>query len=284
MLRWAVVSVVAVFLAGPAGALEFFFNGYGGFTNPGQGLVPSSPSPGFGPNFNYAFTNGFDDDVTTSHLFSWGQPVSGVTPSFITINDPPNQPLGSFQDRVTGGVTVDDPVGTLGMWIQHHNVPVFLTMNDGHSVAIHYHIDIYETFEDAQNLVNPLFESGPLDIRLDVWETSNSGACPNPDDESECDDRFQYGFGWLSDSVGEGVDELLGSFEFAGTTYDILFTGLFDASDDSLSPTFWSPEGGVSTMYATVRIVPEPATGGLLALGLLGLAASRQRSRARSAA
>ncbi len=278
MVRAAFVCILAVVLAGPAGAVDFYFNGYGGFTNPGQGLNPETPSASFGSEFSYEVPNDFDDDVAASQLFRWGEPV-GDQSSYITINERPHQIPEVFDERITDVVTVGDPLGTLAMRLQHHNFPIRLVMEEADPVAIHYHIDIFETRSDAENVVNALFQSGPRDITLEVWETENDAPCPNPSDASTCDDRLEYGFGWLSDSVGEGLSEELGSFEFGGVKYDVIFTGLFDQEDGSLSPTFWSKENGIRTAYASVSIVPEPASAGLVALGLLGLATATRRRR-----
>jgi hypothetical protein len=275
-------SLITLTIASPASALQFYFDGTGGFTDP----AAISPTPPIGfpaPAPSYTVPNTYDTEVATYQRFSWGTPVD-TQQSHLTINEtsPDN-----YVDHQTGVVTVSDPIGATVGTLTHHNLPIDAnTAPDFGDVAIHYHVNL---FDDAAMTSN-VFASGPLDFTLQLWETPNAdNPCADgnangvPPNQNGCADRLQYGPGWRTLPSGFS-DAQIGSFMYNGLKYAVSFAGFYTSDGaGGLVPqsVFWTPENTTTTGFVQVEVhqVPEPGTLFLMALGLGSLAYVARRRR-----
>lgn len=257
----------------------FYFNAYGGFTGPEEGIVPPTPDASF-PNPEFTIPNVFDPDISSYQHFGWGTPTD-TEHSHLTINEisaagDPNDPA-NYNDHINDFITRDDPTGTTMGTLTHHNFPIEEVFGPD-MVAVHYHLDLY--IDPAKTI--PVWSSGPMDFTLGVWETLNDAPCEPPGNPAttECDDRLQYEAGWRVIPVGGSVDDVIGMFDWEGNKYEVSMSGFYDANAE-LQGTFWSGEGTSNTAFvnAQVRAVPEPGTLATIGLGLLSLSLTSLRRR-----
>lgn len=295
-----VITVLSA-CSGFASAQTFYFDGYGGFTDPAE-VSPTSPADGadtdlvvgFIPPYSFLHQSLFDTEITAWSLFHWETDIVDGDHSHLSINEltPEQPPLSTdFADPVAGSVAADGNRETIG-WLIHHN-EVITDVFGPDNLSIHYHLDIYA---DAAK-TNLLWSSGPTEFTLDVMETANNpadGVCRDNDGGEtgndtgftppNCADRFRFTVGWPVNPTGdEPFDQVVGSFMHEGVRYAISMSGFWDA-DGNLVAEAWSDEGSHNRFDVQMSIqsfpppppeqqVPAiPPLGLLLLAGFLGLA------------
>jgi len=289
-----IALALALLLVMPAAALgqTFYFNGYGGFSDPGE-ISPTSPADGadddslvgFALPYDFANQSTFDTDRTAWATFEWA--ASLADHSHLSINEltPGSPPASSsFADPATGAIDAGSPDGAVIGWLIHHNeVIVGATLIGPDNIAVHYHLDIYA--DSARSRL--LFSSGPMDFTLDMMETQNAGVAGICLDNNggttgadtgfspPCPDRFRVAQGWPNNPTGGGVfEQVLGTFDYRGTRYRVTMSGFWDG--DTLVGEAWSAETTHNQfdVRATIESLPAPAVIPVLpplALAALGL-------------
>ena len=267
------VILLATGISMPVVAQDFYFDGYGGFTDPEMVNPPPTPADGADSNLTEDFEkpvifgniSNFDPDINAFGSFEWT--VHLAEHSHLTINElnPDIHPPGSFADPVQDSVTVDDANGSVMGWLIHHNeyqaAPAFGPDN----LSVHYHLDIYEDI-DRTGL---LFQTGPMDFTLDVMETLNNGdpvngLCLDNDGGNSgndtgfarpCPDRFRVASGWPVNpgSGGEVFDRNIGDFRYRGVLYHVFMSGFWD--NGNLVGEAWSAENTHNQFDMRVRVV-----------------------------
>lgn len=269
---WCATLLAGLWLgiSAPAGAVDFYFDGYGGFTDPGE-ITPTTPADGADTNNTVDFpapvefgnASGFDTDITSFHTFAWIADEGDH--SHLSINElTPNLPPDSttFDDPVQGAITVDTAPGEVIGWLIHHN-EVISQLFGPDNVAIHYHLDIYADAAKTQLL----WQSGAMEFTLDVMETENAGAggsgvCLDNDGgttgsdtgfATPCPDRFRFAPGWPTNPTSPTpVDAVIGVFEHQGTYYAVFMSGFWD--NGTLIGEAWSDEGTHNQFNVRARI------------------------------
>jgi hypothetical protein len=283
--------------AATVNAQNFYFNGYGGFSDPNE-VMPASPADGadddsdvgFLPPYDFANQSTFDTDVNAWATFEWF--ADQADHSHLSINEltPENPPASSnFADPLEGSIAVDSPDGAVIGWLIHHNEVLFGGTPFGpDNIAVHYHLDIYADAAKSRLL----WSSGPLAFTLDMMETrnngdvgangicrdNNGGTTGDPTGFSPpCPDRFRVAEGWPSNPTGDGMFEHpVGTFQYQDTWYSVTLSGFWDG--DTLIGQAWSAENTHNRfdIRATVTSLESPAAIPALpaiALVLLGLLA-----------
>jgi OOP family OmpA-OmpF porin len=263
--------ILTVGISAPIHALDFYFDGYGGFTDPDMVNPPPTPADGADTNstvdfpqpFKFENPSGFDPDINAFGSFQWDINLS--THSHLTINelDPDLIPPSGFEDPVQDSTTVDDPNGSVVGWLIHHNESITTGFGPD-NLAVHYHVDIYEDVART----GLLFQSGPMDFTLDVMETHNNGDLVNGlclDNDSgltgsdtgnstPCPDRFRVTSGWSVNPVagGEPFESEIGTFTHMGNRYRVVMSGFWD--NGNLISEAWSAEGTHNQFDIHVRV------------------------------
>jgi len=279
-LAMVAAGVLGVGLATTASAQEtFWYNAYGGFVEGSEGEVFPDP-------VTYGAPNTFGQIQAGDPLFSevaWGTEVTGN--SGLSLNDdagldqvagqPEISILSEEGSRHINTGVIESTSGNHFGWLTHINETIDEAFGpDGATIDLEYYVDIYDNEAKEGDPVETL---GALPFQLEVWETLNDpadGECPDGT-ETPCADRFRYRITMDGSEFGEAVEGLdLGTFDWQGSTYATTATGFFNG-DGELVGEFWSPEETTSTGYVNLEIheqVPEPATVGLMGVGLVGLA------------
>lgn len=265
--------LLAAGISMPVAALDFYFDGYGGFTDPE--MANPSPTPADGADSNstedfekpilFNHLSNFDPDINAFGSFEWR--INQAEHSHLTINElnPDMHPPGDFADPVRDSVTVNDLNGSVVGWLIHHNEVLISTSFGPDNLSVHYHVDVYE--DDARTGL--LFHSGPMDFTLDVMETRNEGAHVNGlclDDDgglagndtgfaTPCPDRFRVASGWPVNPVsgGESFDRNIGNFRYRGVLYHVFMSGFWH--NDNLVGEAWSAENQHQQFDVRVRVV-----------------------------
>ena len=256
----------------PAAALDFYFDGYGGFTDPDMVNPPPTPADGADTNLTEDFdkpvlfdnVSSFDPDINAFGSFEWATNLAEH--SHLTINelDPDLNPPSGFADPVQDSATVDDPNGSVMGWLVHHNEPQAAPVFGPDNLAVHYHVDIYEDVART----GLLFQSGPMDFTLDVMETRNAGdlvngLCLDNDggltgndtgNSTPCPDRFRVASGWPVNPVagGEPFEREIGTFTHQGNRYRVVMSGFWD--NGNLIGEAWSAENQHNQFDMHVRV------------------------------
>lgn len=256
----------------PVAALDFYFDGYGGFTDPEMVDPPPTPDDGADSNSTEDFEkpvlfdniSNFDPDINAFGSFEWE--INQAQRSHLTINElnPDTHPPDDFADPVQDSVTVNSTSGSVMGWLIHHNETIGGTFGPD-NLSVHYHVDIYE---DAAR-TGLLFQTGPMDFTLDVMETLNSGdpvngLCLDNDGgkagndtgfATPCPDRFRVASGWPVNPLpgGEVFDRNIGNFRYRGVLYHVSMSGFWD--NGNLIGEAWSAEGTHSQFNMRVRVV-----------------------------
>jgi len=290
MNKGTVAAIVFALAAGIGGvtsthAVTFYFNGYGGFTDPGQ-VTPTSPADGFDTGttvdfvqpYGFLHQSTFDTDITAWQAFGWE--TTTADHSHLSINEltPALPPATStFADPVSGAVTANDDAGAAVGWLIHHN-EVISNWFGPDNLALHYHVDIYA---DAAKTI-PVFASGPMAFTFSVMETINAGVGGVCFDNNggqtgadtgfspPCPDRFRLAEGWPADpNSGGPFNHGVGTFVHKGTLYRVSLSGFWD--DGNLIGEAWSQEGTHNQFNIRVRVVSVPTTSAIPALSQVGL-------------
>ena len=264
------IILLAAGIGAPVHALDFYIDGYGGFTDPDMVNPPPTPADGADTNLTvdfdqpFLFTNpsSFDPDINAFGSFEWATDLGEH--SHLTINElgPDINPPGSFADPVQDSVTVDDTNGSVMGWLVHHNEPQAAPVFGPDNLSVHYHLDIYE--DNARTGL--LFQSGPMDFTLDVMETINGGVnglCLDNDggltgndtgNATPCPDRFRVAAGWPVNPVsgGEPFEREIGTFTHRGNIYRVVMSGFWD--NGNLIGEAWSAENQHNQFDMHVRV------------------------------
>ena len=302
-LAMAAAGVLGMGLSTGVAAQTFWYDAYGGFVFDSHNAEFPIGS-GDQPTVNEAY----EDPITYERAagedlystFLWGTPSNdddlnsglelnspspgGSAPTAFPLNpaDAGTQPeldVQNGEDRhLNTGAIVSTDGNRMG-WLTHLNNVIEEGFGDPAEqqavVDMQYYLDFYtdESKEtEVEGVSGPI--SGALDFQIEVWETPNDGDCPNGGSNGDCDDRFRYRITSNGSSFGDAIDGLsLGQITQGGTAYNVTANGFYDG-EGNLVGEFWSPEGGNNTGYVNLEIheAPEPATVGLLGMGLVGLA------------
>lgn len=254
---------------GTASAMTLYYTAGGGFVQDSQ--EASFPSPisysGFRSTLD-ARNAILDDGDDVWSTFNWGTGVAGTGDSGAVINQVPpfSDHPGTGQNLMgsieTGGAAVD-----FG-YVVHHNESISGSGFGPDSVIVSYNLRLY----DDAGMTNQV-GTWHGDFYLYFTETLNEEPCSglNPIG-TVCDDFFTY--------------DLITQSYSGDARFQPIISGFYDAPapGGSYTETFYSGEGLGHTPGYVRFAIPEPASIGLLGLGLLGLGFSRRNGRTRAAA